>query len=176
MLVMILDKLFQDKIIGHGLRVFSFIISSIYYFISYYIVHHIISSIVNEVIETLFCLFIYFLRKISATQKTQNEQFSPLMKFLYAKNSCLCCFLFACFCFFSWFCLLCVFRVAEIFRKKNRQTKKCLDNLIYYSTDVHPPQPNYGELFSTDLAPVTTLTYFYFSALIVPSVCTYFYL
>ena len=36
------------------------------------------------------------------------------------------------------------------FSLKKNKVKNCLDSLIYYTTDVYPTQPAYGELFSTN--------------------------
>ena len=57
------------------------------------------------------------------------------MKFLCVKSCCFCCLVFAYFCFVSWFLLVVCF--AKIFLKK---IWVCLDNLIYYTTDVYSPQ------------------------------------
>ena len=61
------------------------------------------------------------------------------------KNCYLCCFFFACFCSVSWFGLICIFVRLKFLRKKNKQTGNCLDNLIYYTTDVYPHQATYRD-------------------------------
>ena len=54
------------------------------------------------------------------------------------------------FCFVSWFGLICVFVHLKFFgKKKNKQVWNCLDNPIYYTTDVYPYQPTYWECIST---------------------------
>ena len=49
-----------------------------------------------------------------------------------------------------------VFRHSLFHSKPYLKKWVCPDNLIYYTTDVYPPHPppSYGELFSTELAPI----------------------
>ena len=78
------------------------------------------SSIVNEVIRTILSLVIFFfLRKnFERKKKHQNakQTISTLLEvFVQAKNCCLCCFVFAYFCFVSSFWLDLRFYAFKIF-------------------------------------------------------------
>ena len=67
------------------------------------------SSIVNEV-SGQFRVCLFFLRKyFEREKKHQNRKqtiFTLFEVFVLAKNCCLCCFLFAHFCFVTWFLLV----------------------------------------------------------------------
>ena len=118
------------------------------------------SSIAFEVIGTVSNQFNFFLRKKferKKSTKTQNNQFFPSQKFLCAKNSCLCCFLFAFFCFVSLFWFGLRFWL-EIFKYNTIR-------LTY--TPINPPIENYLSLI---LAQSFCHTYLFLS------VRAYFYL
>ena len=70
------------------------------------------------------------------------------MKFLSVKICCFCCLVFA---YFSFCYLVCTcfvfFCVAKVSIEKNWA---CLDSLIYYTSDMYPPQPIYKNLFFTN--------------------------
>ena len=57
-------------------------------------------------------------------------------------------FLFACMRFVLFVCVK-----SSCKKNNNKEVQNCPDTLIYYTTDVYPPQPTYGKLF--------VRTYFY---------------
>ena len=76
---------------------------------------------VTEVMEMILSLFVYlfiyfFTERFCAHKKhqTQNKRLLPLRSLCAQKNCCLCCFLFACFCFVSWFFVCECFYVRRI--------------------------------------------------------------
>ena len=82
---------------------------------------HLKSSIVNEVIKTISSLFIFFYEKILRVKKAPKRKqttFTLLEVFVHAKNCCLYCLVFACFCVVSWFLLVGVFVRLKFFHKK----------------------------------------------------------
>ena len=87
-----------------------------------------LSSIVFEVIRTTssqFIIIIFFMKR-------------------FCTDNCLCCFVFACFCFVKWFQLVTCFCAAKSFHKnKKNMARSCREDLKYYSTDVYPYRPAY---------------------------------
>ena len=87
-----------------------------------------LSSIVFEVIRTTssqFIIIIFFMKR-------------------FCTDNCLCCFVFACFCFVKWFQLVTCFCAAKSFHKnKKNMARSCRDDLKYYSTNVYPYRPAY---------------------------------
>ena len=81
------------------------------------------------------------------------------MKSLCAGNFCFFCFLFTCFYFVSYFLFFLCFLCCQIFSLKNWNY---LDSLIYYTTDMYPPQKPYGEFFSTHLVSIFYHTYIFY--------------
>ena len=71
------------------------------------------------------CLFIFFYEKtlsVKYAPKRKQTILTLLEVFVRAKNCCLYCLVFACFCFVSWFLLVTCFCAIN-----------CPDNLIYYT-------------------------------------------
>ena len=98
------------------------------------------SSIVFEVIKTISSLFIYlFYEKILSKKKAQKRKqtiFTFLeVFFVRPKICCLCCFLFACFCFVSW-CLLCLFLCAQNLFIKKKTKKNRLEIVLTTSNTI----------------------------------------
>ena len=89
--------------------------------------------------------------KSKETKKQQKQHFFPYKNFISKRK------LFA-------LCFDTSFSTQIFFLKKIKPTKYCLDSLIYYATDVYPPQLLYGELFSTRFSTIfffITFTYIY---------------
>ena len=101
------------------------------------------------------CFFFFHEKILSVKKKHQNAKqtiFTLWEAFVHAKNCCSCCFLFAYFCFVSWFLLVtCIFTLKNFSWKKNKQAWNCPGNLIYYTTEVHPYQPGYQEFICMHL-------------------------
>ena len=55
--------------------------------------------------------------------QNKKNHFHPLRSFPAHESRCLCCFLFACFCFVSWFLLVSVFYAQNLFVKKKKKIK-----------------------------------------------------
>ena len=97
------------------------------------------SSIVKSGYQGIFKSVYFLLRKgfeHKKTPKRKTDNFQPLRTFCLHEKCCLCCLVFAQFCFVSWFLLASVFLRSKLFRKKNnKQAWNCLDNLVllYYS-------------------------------------------
>ena len=121
------------------------------------------------------CLFVFFKKKFCNTKKTkqaktnkqnksketkkqQKQHFFPYKNFISKRKLFVLCFDTS-------------FSTEIFFLKKNKPTKYCLDSLIYYTTDVCPPQLLYGELFSTKFS-----TIFFYHIHLYLSVYFYFYL
>ena len=85
-----------------------------------------------EVIKTTSSLFIFFLRKDLTRTKKQQAQTSDFYPFrvAHAKSCCLCGFLFAYFCFVSWFLHVYVF-VRLKFVCKNRLEIALIASITY---------------------------------------------
>ena len=80
----------------------------------------------------------FFYENILSVKKHQNAKqttFTLLKVFVHAKT---CCLFFVCFVFvlLVGFCLIYILVCSRLFRKKNKLTWHCPDNLIYYTTDV----------------------------------------
>ena len=101
------------------------------------------------------CFFFFHEKILSVKKKHQNAKqtiFTLWEAFVRTKNCCPCCFLFAYFCFVSWFLLVtCIFTLKNFSWKKNKQAWNCPGNLIYYTTEVHPYQPAYQEFICMHL-------------------------
>ena len=97
----------------------------------------------------------FFTKRFWANKKHQSAKQTTftLLEVLCAKNCCLCYFLLACFCFLDGFGLICVFVRSKSFckKKKKKLAWNYLDSLIYYTTDVYPPQLAYRESICTHL-------------------------
>ena len=117
------------------------------YFLTTYSYYRYTSSVVYEVIRTI---SIILQKKLKRT-KTQNNQFSPSQKFLCAKNYCLCCFLFACFCFVNWLLLVTCFCGSNFFCKKIEIVLMTSYTILLTCTLINPL---IEESFSTNPAPI----------------------
>ena len=89
-------------------------------------IRQIMNSIVYEVIRTISILLVFFYEKILGVNKAPKRKqtiFTLLEVFVRAKNCCLYCLVFACFCFVSSFLLVTCFCALKIFsQKRNKQT------------------------------------------------------
>ena len=90
---------------------------------------------------------------IKKTSKYKANDFLPLRRFCTQKNHCLCCFLFTCFCFISWFLLDLHFCALKIFSLKKTGWKLFWEPQIQYYWRVPPLNPPIQNLF--------VRTYFY---------------
>ena len=108
-----------------------------------------VSSIVYEAIRTISSLLIFFLRKNFKPRKRIQTIFTLLEVFVREKNCCLCCLVFACFCFVSWFLLVMCFCAFKIFKKKNRLEIVLITSytILLMCTPIEHPIENY---FSTN--------------------------
>ena len=77
------------------------------------------NSIVNAAIRTIFNFFL-FLRKILQRKRRGASNFQSLRSFCAQKIVASCCFLFACFCFVSYFLLAPRLLCCRIFLKKKK--------------------------------------------------------
>ena len=76
------------------------------------------SSIENEAIKAILSLFIFFHENILSLKKApkcKQTIFTLLEVFVHAKNCCIYCLVFPCFCFVSWFLLVTCFCALKIF-------------------------------------------------------------
>ena len=78
---------------------------------------------------------------IKKTSKYKANDFLPLRRFCTQKNHCLCCFLFTCFCFISWFLLDLHFCALKIFSLKKTGWKLFWEPQIQYYWRVPPLNP-----------------------------------
>ena len=86
-----------------------------------------------------FRVYFFYKKILRVKKKHQNRKqmiFTLFEIFVLAKNCCLCCFLFAHFCFVTWFLLVtCLWRSKSFLKKKkNKQAQNCPDSLIYNTT------------------------------------------
>ena len=107
----------------------------------------IIRSIVNEVIKTISNHFFFFTKKFWAYKNTSQAKTNQQIKNKQTKKTKVT-FLPAKKLLRGWkpfVCVLVLFVCSKFFRKKKKSklVRNCLDNFIYYTTDVYPSQPAY---------------------------------
>ena len=71
------------------------------------------------------CLFVFYEKNFERKKSTKckTNEFPPLRSFCACKNCFLCCFLYASFCFVSWFLFVtcfCAFNIFSLKKKLNR--------------------------------------------------------
>ena len=74
--------------------------------------------------------------------RSAKQMIFLLSDVLCAKNCCLCCILFACFCFFSWFLLNLHFCVLKIFSKKIEIVLIDSFTILQTCTPINSPSKN----------------------------------